>query len=286
MGLKLPVTKMVLRACNGLTAGAVLVLDDDVTTRGLIADFLRLTHGLDVVEAATNHESLALLRVRKISLIVEDIFHPGPNGIDLLRELKSDTRTCNIPVIVASGQAGAHESAAIRLGAKAVFKKPFDLKEFGDVVMKTLGIQETPDRERHLLENLRAGREGLARLLEDMQGHSGYEDKIYRAYYGSFKTQALHELTLRMVEALRGLAPESRGFHHMFEAILADSARAAGALMEEPDRWISNARVLAEGFFHAKYFLEMAVKYAAAFDSPPQSLPSGYAALLCLYGLR
>jgi hypothetical protein len=40
-----------------------------------------------------------------------------------------------------------------------------------------------------------------------------------------------------------------------------------------------------EAFFHARYFLEMAVRYAHL-DSPPSLLPSGYAALLCLYQLR
>jgi hypothetical protein len=40
-----------------------------------------------------------------------------------------------------------------------------------------------------------------------------------------------------------------------------------------------------EAFFHARFFLEMAVRYASL-DSPPRPLPSGYAALLYLYRLR
>jgi len=42
---------------------------------------------------------------------------------------------------------------------------------------------------------------------------------------------------------------------------------------------------LLEAFFHARYFLEMAIRYADLSD-PPRPLPSGYAALLYLYGLR
>lgn len=44
-------------------------------------------------------------------------------------------------------------------------------------------------------------------------------------------------------------------------------------------------RPILEAFFHARYFLEMAVRYAGL-EAPPQALSSGYAALLYLFGLR
>ena len=40
-----------------------------------------------------------------------------------------------------------------------------------------------------------------------------------------------------------------------------------------------------QAFLHARYFVEMAVKYAEMAELPGL-LPSGWAALLCLYGLR
>jgi hypothetical protein len=42
---------------------------------------------------------------------------------------------------------------------------------------------------------------------------------------------------------------------------------------------------MVEAFFHARFFLEMAVRYAHL-EQPPNPLPSGYAALLYLYDLR
>ena len=41
-----------------------------------------------------------------------------------------------------------------------------------------------------------------------------------------------------------------------------------------------------EAFFHARYFLEMACRYADDLEEPPSLLPSGWAGLLYLYGLR
>jgi len=42
---------------------------------------------------------------------------------------------------------------------------------------------------------------------------------------------------------------------------------------------------IAEAFFHAKFFLEMTVKYEKELEALPTTLPSGWAALLCLYNL-
>jgi hypothetical protein len=41
-----------------------------------------------------------------------------------------------------------------------------------------------------------------------------------------------------------------------------------------------------EAFFHAHYFLDMILKYGRVLASPPRVLPSGWAAVLTLYGLR
>ena len=55
---------------------------------------------------------------------------------------------------------------------------------------------------------------------------------------------------------------------------------------ETSSDWEPHSRPLIEAFFHARYFLEMGVKYGALLESPPSYMPSGWAALLCLYGIR
>lgn len=43
---------------------------------------------------------------------------------------------------------------------------------------------------------------------------------------------------------------------------------------------------MCEAFFHAKYFLEMAVKYGKELDKiPDEERPSGWAGLLCFFNL-
>jgi hypothetical protein len=82
---------------------------------------------------------------------------------------------------------------------------------------------------------------------------------------------------------LRSLVPD-RELNAQFVAIV---RRGTGRRfeIEHNERWDEVTRPILEAFFHARFFLEMAVRYAEL-DAPPSPLPSGYAALLYLYDLR
>ena len=55
---------------------------------------------------------------------------------------------------------------------------------------------------------------------------------------------------------------------------------------EHNREWQKVCRPMLEAFFHAKYFLEMAIKYGKEMEKAPECLPSGWAALLHLYNIR
>ena len=135
-----------------------------------------------------------------------------------------------------------------------------------------------------LYTNLRASLPELEKLLRDCQSHWGYEDGIYRFYHHSFKVYSLQEMTSATVAALQSLAPE-RTLNESFMAIVRDGT---GKTFErEPNgRWLAVTRPIVEAFFHAHYFLEMAVRYGKQLQHPPRQLPSGWAAFLYLYNLR
>lgn len=137
--------------------------------------------------------------------------------------------------------------------------------------------------EMILLKNLEFYHAELTALLEDCTSHWGFEDPIYRFYHQSFKVFGLQERTQAIVTLLRALSPD-RSLSPRFVAIIA-----AGTEREfRPENnanWDAVTRPIVEAFLHARFFLEMAVRYSKL-DRPPDPLPSGYAALLCLYGLR
>jgi hypothetical protein len=138
--------------------------------------------------------------------------------------------------------------------------------------------------ERIMLENMHGNVIELRQLLEAVNGHWEYEDGMYRFYYQSFKVYRLQQQTTEVITVLAALAPEGRPFSANFEQII----RAGTGRVFTDDvnsRWIEETAPIGQAFLHARYFLEMAIKYADL-DSPPQPMPSGYAALLCLYDLR
>ena len=135
-----------------------------------------------------------------------------------------------------------------------------------------------------LFENLQAQLPELETLLAQCSNHWGYEDPIYRYYHHSFKVYSLQEETLRIVKALQALAPQihlNKQFTQVIEA-------GTGKVFKNSDnrRWDSVTRPIVEAFFHARFFLEMAVRYGHELHAPPNTLPSGWAAFLYLYDLR
>ena len=140
-----------------------------------------------------------------------------------------------------------------------------------------------PSAEQILLQNLRRDRAELEKLLAEVSDHWGYEDPLYRFYHQSFKVYGLQETTLAIVERLRALAPDSP-LNPWFVQIV-ESGTGKKFEMEANQRWTEETRPILEAFFHARFFLEMAVRYAKLREKPTP-LPSGYAALLYLFGLR
>lgn len=151
-------------------------------------------------------------------------------------------------------------------------------------------VEEKPSEEddrpevHALLERIKAEIGALGRLLRECSDHWGYEDPVYRLYHQSFKVYSLQERTSRIVSALESLRP-GHPLDESFRRIVADGTGRTFA-PEHNRRWLEETRPIVEAFFHARYFLEMAVRYGRRLDSPPRLLPSGWAALLELYGLR
>ncbi|MGH9837998.1 MAG: hypothetical protein ACREEM_04365 [Blastocatellia bacterium] len=141
-------------------------------------------------------------------------------------------------------------------------------------------------KDNELLANIQARWSELAELLEEINSHWVYEDLVYRFYHQSFKVYGLQAETRRIVEALRSVAPDGTTFSPMFEEIYQAGASGKQFEMAHNQLWTAHTRVFLEAFFHARFFLEMAVKYGKELQASPVTLPSGWAALLCLYNLR
>ena len=136
-----------------------------------------------------------------------------------------------------------------------------------------------------LLKNMKRKAKTLRKLLDDVNDHWGYEDGLYRFYHQSLKVYYLQQNTEQIVAVLAKIAPERQPFCDFFQAILRAGTERKFKL-EDNQHWVERAAPIVQAFLHARYFLEMAVKYSAELKEPPQTLPSGWASLLELYGIR
>jgi hypothetical protein len=139
---------------------------------------------------------------------------------------------------------------------------------------------------QEFLQNIKAHLPDLRELLEEISGHWSYEDGVYRFYHQSFKVYALQTVTMKIVEALKKLVPEGTELNPYFKVILEEGASMKEFKLEHNHDWLKHTRPMVEAFLHAKYFLEMAVKYGDELEVAPRMMPSGWAGLLYLFNMR
>ena len=103
----------------------VLLVDDDDDVRLMTRVNLGF-EGFDVDEAADGFAGLACARSHRPDAIVLDVMMPGRDGLDVLRELRSDAELGEVPVVLLTARAGrTAESEGWSAGATAYLTKPF-----------------------------------------------------------------------------------------------------------------------------------------------------------------
>ena len=145
-------------------------------------------------------------------------------------------------------------------------------------------IEERRVLEETLLRNIKAQMPDLRTLLEECDDHWGSEDLVYRFYHQSFKVYSIQHLTEQIMTALRALLPD-RLLDAWFMTIVEEGTGRTFERSHNKD-WPVHTRPMLEAYWHARYMLGMVVRYGEQLETPLQELPSGWAAVLCLYGLR
>jgi CheY-like chemotaxis protein len=143
----------------------VLVADDNESIRSVIAEALRRS-GFDVVEAADGAVALRLARERRPAAIVLDVVMPELDGIEVLRALRQEAPTRDIPVLIVSGESGPRERRmAAALGASEVIEKPFQIAELVQRIGPLIAASKEPAFD---LENALALLGGDAALFAEI----------------------------------------------------------------------------------------------------------------------
>jgi twitching motility two-component system response regulator PilH len=103
----------------------ILVVDDSPTIRAVLGKMLT-QDGHVVFKAADGESAIELARNELPDLIFLDIVMPGMNGFAVLRALRREALTHDIPIVMISGNLQATEQFYVqRFGADDFMKKPF-----------------------------------------------------------------------------------------------------------------------------------------------------------------
>lgn len=109
--------------------GLILVADDDPDIRGIVAFRLQRA-GYQTLEAASGDEALRLIRESPPALCVLDVMMPKVNGFEVLRELRGNSATEDMLVLMLTASVQDKDVArGFEVGADDYLRKPFSNAE-------------------------------------------------------------------------------------------------------------------------------------------------------------
>ena len=129
-------------------AKKVLVVDDDPDVRSFSIAVLE-ENGYTPIEATNGEEGMELLRKDPPDLVLLDVLMPRESGVRLYRQMKTNAKFKNIPVIILSGIAQKSflrsQKALTEFGGAAIpepetyLEKPVEPEELAAAIKAALG---------------------------------------------------------------------------------------------------------------------------------------------------
>ncbi|HEX4632534.1 MAG TPA: response regulator [Gemmatimonadales bacterium] len=118
--------------------GRILSIDDDAAIRQFLSAVLK-ADGYEVLLAADGAAGVVAAKAELPDVILLDLIMPYASGFEVLRHLRDDPATRDIPVLVLSTQGGEDDIVrALDQGAEDFLIKPFYARELLARVRKIL----------------------------------------------------------------------------------------------------------------------------------------------------
>jgi CheY-like chemotaxis protein len=116
----------------------VLVVEDNEMNMQLV-EYLLEEGGFDILKASSGEDALRLAGETVPDLILMDIHLPGMDGLSVVREMKSDQKTQNVPILALTAHAmRGDRDRFLEAGCDGYISKPIDVKTFVSSIEKYL----------------------------------------------------------------------------------------------------------------------------------------------------
>ena len=120
-----------------LTLNNILIVDDQPAILEQWHTELQ-PHFKSVIQASSGDRALEICDMITPDLILSDLDMPDIDGFDLIRRLKANPQTSQIPLIICSStQDATTQYLCLTLGAIAYLKKPLNLTELFEALEKS-----------------------------------------------------------------------------------------------------------------------------------------------------
>ncbi|MDD7025463.1 MAG: response regulator transcription factor [Oscillospiraceae bacterium] len=107
----------------------ILTVDDEEHILELIGYNLEI-NGYDVLKADSGEAALKLLQSEHVDLVLLDRMLPGIDGIEVLKEIRTDKNLKNLPVILLTAKTEEFDKVVgLEIGADDYIGKPFGIHE-------------------------------------------------------------------------------------------------------------------------------------------------------------
>src|SRR6266446_8497999 len=151
---------------EAIRAPQIMVVDDDQDTVAILARHLQ-REGFVPIEASSGAQCLKLVQENEVDVILLDLMMPDMDGFQVVRELRANPVTAEIPVIMITARDDLDARAeGMRLGVSDFLAKPVFRRQLAS-------------RIRAQLDMLAAGRATEAALnqFEDKSEHNSDGEK-------------------------------------------------------------------------------------------------------------
>jgi two-component system, NarL family, invasion response regulator UvrY len=171
----------------------VLLVDDHAIVRSGLRRLFAALPGIQISEAATGREALAMVRADRPALIVLDLNLPGLGGLELLRRLLAEHSEARVVVLSMHAEA-LYATRALRAGAAGYLSKNASPEELLEAVRRVAeggryveaeiaqGLAIKASADGSLMERLSERDLEIMRLLGDGQGLSNIADALGVSY--------------------------------------------------------------------------------------------------------
>ena len=141
---------------EAIRAPQIMVVDDDQDTVTILARHLQ-REGFVPIEANSGPQCLKLVHENEVDVILLDLMMPGMDGFQVVKELRSDPVTAEIPIIMITARDDLDARAeGMRLGVSDFLAKPVFRRQLASRIRAQLEVVETARNATAAMDRLEA----------------------------------------------------------------------------------------------------------------------------------